>query len=685
MFSLPNSKDIVFLEGAYSSPIVFLSIVIACLASYTALSMNERIQQNSFFHHNFWLTLASIAMGLGIWSMHFIGMAAFMLPVSMNYDIKITSLSVVPAIIASFLAFYIASRPKRSIWSYIFSGMIMGLGISAMHYVGMAAMKMEADYVYRPWVFTASVCIAIIVSLVAIYIFSTKQQFMRNFLIKGITAVVMGLAVASMHYTGMEAIIFYVPNHSNQLIHNMVEMDMSLLILGVSVGIFIFLCLTVLSSLLDRYIDYRFNYFDALTKLPNRRQFDKLYKNSATVKSLAILHIHDLETWNSTHGYGFGDEIIRTFGKISLQYKPISVELYRIEGHRFALLMNDSDNIDRLKLAMVQVLSVMSKPFVIHEQLASIKIVCAYSVALKEENVNQLYNNAMAVLNHPTIKYDQEVIEYDPTIHTYTFDRILISDIDQAMERNELYLVYQPKVCTSTNEIVGVEALLRWKHPIHGAISPGVFIPILEEHGKIFDVTDWIIDKVCHQIAEWKSMNYSAWQVAVNIPGPYVTSQRLIMVLKECIKRYTIDGRYLELEITETSVVKNIDNAISAVNILRDYGFTVALDDFGTGVSSLSYLKRLPITTLKIDKSFVDGVPDSENDSAIINAIITLSSSLNLNTVIEGVETKEQVDFLRTISEALIVQGYYFARPMHAEELLDWYEDFKKKQVEFVL
>ncbi|WP_407268238.1 putative bifunctional diguanylate cyclase/phosphodiesterase [Radiobacillus sp. PE A8.2] len=680
MFTFPDPNQVIYLHGEYSLPIVALSIVIACCASYTALSMNERIQKNSFFHRNIWLTLASIAMGLGIWSMHFIGMAAFMLPVSMKYDVFTTIISAIPAIIASFLAFYIASRQKRLLRSTLIAGMIMGIGISTMHYLGMAAMKMEANYVYRPWLFAASIGIAIIVSLIAIYIFSSKQRLMGNFLIKGITAMIMGLAVASMHYTGMEAIVFYLPESSSQLINHVHNMDTTLIIVGVTVGIALLLGFSAFSSIVDRYVDYRLNYFDALTKLPNRRQFEKLLKSPSSTGYIAIIHIHGLAEWNSGYGYELGDEIIRTIGQLALKLKPTSVSLYRIEGNRFALYTNHSHEYKKLTITLEQVSSILAKPIVVKDQSLTVKTASSYAVTRKSADVPRLFENAMAVLQHPTINYEHEVIEYDPAIHTYSFEQKLILDIDQAMQHNDLFVVYQPKVCLKTKEVSGLEALLRWNHPSQGPISPGVFIPILEEHGKMFDVTDWIIDRVCQQIKKWKYEGHINWKVAINIPGPYVTSSRLMKALQDSIEKYDIEANQMELEMTETSVVSNIESAIHAVNNLRALGFPVALDDFGTGVSSLSYLKRLPITTLKIDKTFVDDVPSSEKDSAIMKAIISLCYSLNLEIVIEGVETKDQIEFLRSTPEALIVQGYYFARPMSEKEIDKWYENFKGKE-----
>lgn len=170
----------------------------------------------------------------------------------------------------------------------------------------------------------------------------------------------------------------------------------------------------------------------------------------------------------------------------------------------------------------------------------------------------------------------------------------------------------------------------------------------------------------------WKNGGNEAFKVAINIPGSYFTSPQLMETLKQCIAKYEIESKYLELEITETSVIDQIENAIRAVSVFKEIGFTVALDDFGTGVSSLSYLKRLPISTLKIDKSFVDDVPQSEKDSAIMKAIISLGHSLKLKVVIEGVETEDQMIFLSKNFDNPIIQGYYYSKPLNAVEVVEW-------------
>jgi len=679
MFTVPDSALI--LESDYTFSFVILSILIACSASYTALSLNERIQQNSFFHRFIWIGLASIAMGFGIWSMHFIGMGALTFPFDMQYNPFLTLLSILPALVASFLTFYISNRQKQSIIAFIFSGVIMGLGISTMHYMGMAAMQMEVKQAFHLGTFAGSILIAMTVSFIALYIFTSLQRLMDRRLIKIVTSLMMGLAISSMHYTGMASVVFYVDadiaiptNHSH-------EPHTWILIIAVAIGTSVLLILSSLSGALDRYVDYRMNFFDPLTKLPNRRQFETTIHQLLHANTIAILHIHGLEKWNFGYGYKFGDRILTEISQLLMKLKSNSLEIYRVEGNRFAFICKE-DTHEQLKTTLERISFILNIPLQFDDHAIRVNMVSAIAVKKRNETASQLYANAVAVLHHPSIEYNNQIIEYDPKIHTYNFEQCLLSDIDIAMKKDHLYLVYQPKIHATSQEILGVEALIRWNHPVHGFLSPGLFIPVLENSGKMFDVTDWVIEKVCQQLKQWNKDGHPMWHVAINIPGSYITSARLLKTLNTCVDKYAILTKNLELEITETSVISDFENAIRAVGEIRNQGFSVALDDFGTGVSSLSYLKRLPITTLKIDKSFVDGVPESKKESAIITAIVSLCHSLDIETVVEGVENVRQFHYLTSMPKSPTIQGFYFAKPMKQEELILWMKQFELQSKE---
>ncbi|MFJ8236272.1 EAL domain-containing protein [Ureibacillus sp. NPDC094379] len=672
MFSIPEYQDFYILQGEYSVKLIVLSVIVACCASYAALFMNQRIQQDSFFTKSFWLFLSSLAMGLGIWSMHFIGMSAFMLPILMKYDLFLTLLSILPAIIASYAAFHFANKTNQSHTSYLMVGLFMGIGISSMHYLGMSAMKLEARYYYKPWIFIFSILIAVVVSYIAMYVFSTLKKYTSNQFIKLTTAVILGLAISSMHYIGMASVVFYVDEPVTVMNHSMHHMDMPLLIIMITIGIFALFIFAAATSSLDRYVEYRLNYFDSLTLFPNQRQFEKGVNNLKSAGTVAIIHIHELENWISRYGYSFGDKIIKAVGDTINENKTDSSKIFRIDGNRFVIFSPEEHHTERVKESVEDILSTLTNSLTIDDYAIVVEMVCAISSSSEKTNVLELFSNCMAVLLHSSIRYKHEVIEYNPQIHTYNLERQIEEDIERAMKENELFIVYQPKVDVHSKKVAGVEALVRWQHPKLGNISPAVFIPVLEKSGKIFEVTNWIIDRVCQQISQWKQENVPFELVAVNIPGSYMTSPKLYNVINVSLEHYQIDSRQIELEITETSVVHDMKNAITAIEQFRKMGISVALDDFGTGLSSLSYLKQMPISTIKIDKSFVDDVPYSEKDSAVLSAIITLSQSLNLKVVIEGVETKEQVNFIGSMVQTPIIQGYYFSPPLSSKDLANW-------------
>ncbi len=675
MFQLPDKSNIHIIEGEYSIPLVLLSIVIAFGASYTALSINKQIQSNSFFHKIIWLRLASLAMGLGIWSMHFIGMSAFHLPVPMEHNMWLTVVSAIPAIIAAFLAFYLANMKKQKFSTLIFASLFMGAGISTMHYLGMAALELEASYVYKVAPFTLSILIAIIASFAALVIFSYGTKITDKVLVKISAALLLTIAISSMHYMGMQAIQFYSLSPIEQLHREYLQsIDFTPTIIIISLGITSLFIITYLTSRLDHYVNFRIKNFDPLTSLPNQNQFMKDQKVDRYSNFVAIIHIHNFEKVISAYGYTFGDEILLEVKELIVKQLPKEVKIYRTEANRFTVVSLGMDH-QGIRNALQQICSVLSKPMLINERYITIEMCCAVSSSKMKVKVHNHFANAIAVLQASSTLFKHEIIDFNRDIHTFNLESKLTVELKRGMDEHHLYMVYQPKIHPKTNVVVGLEALIRWNHPKYGFISPNQFIPLIEGTNQITDLTDWIIEQVCQQIKRWNDEGLSIPQVSINISGSYVTSPSLSNHLDECLLRYKVPASQIELEITETSVINDIQNAICAVSGFRKKGLNVALDDFGTGLSSLSYLKEIPISTIKIDKSFVDNVPHSKKDTAILGAILNLCYSLDLHVVIEGVETREQIDYLITLPVIPVVQGYYYAKPMIVSEFETWYKE----------
>jgi EAL domain-containing protein (putative c-di-GMP-specific phosphodiesterase class I) len=244
----------------------------------------------------------------------------------------------------------------------------------------------------------------------------------------------------------------------------------------------------------------------------------------------------------------------------------------------------------------------------------------------------------------------------------------LESALRRGLERREFLLHYQPQVDLQSGRIVGVEALIRWQHPERGLVSPAEFIPLLEETGLIVPVGEWVLQSACEQARAWEGVGISPTYVSVNLSARQFGAASFLATVDQLRKEARLDAKLLELEITESVLMQEGDNSLKTLEALQAMGIRIAIDDFGTGYSSLAYLKRFPIHTLKIDRSFIKDLPRDGDDAAIVTAVISLARGLGLNVVAEGVETAEQLRFLRSRS-CDTVQGFVFSKPLPAEEI----------------
>jgi EAL domain-containing protein (putative c-di-GMP-specific phosphodiesterase class I) len=236
-----------------------------------------------------------------------------------------------------------------------------------------------------------------------------------------------------------------------------------------------------------------------------------------------------------------------------------------------------------------------------------------------------------------------------------------------ALARNEFFLMYQPKVDLPSGKIVGAEALVRWQDPEHGLISPGQFIPVAEDSGLIIALGKWILAEVCRQNRAWQDAGYPPQVIAVNVSPVQFVRKEFLSEIQAVLRESGMDARHLELELTETALLRDLDRTANALIALRQLGVSVSLDDFGTGYSSLTYLKRFPIDTIKVDQSFVRDIIDDPDDAAIVSAVIGMAKSLKRTVVAEGVETAEQLHWLRAHG-CDQMQGYYFSKPVSAQD-----------------
>lgn len=659
------------ITGQYNSVFVVISIILACVASYTALSLNERLKKQSFVDRRLWIALASFALAFGIWAMHSMGMLAYELPIKIKYDLFFTSFSIVPIFLTSIFAFTIINAEIITRMKALLSSLLIALGVSSMHYFGMSAIDVDMHHVYNP----NGVVLAFFCPFVAFMIVITFYHKLDRVLYRILFGILIGLSVSAAHYIMMAAMTIHVPKtliHPTKLFPHEYATPFAIVLCA---ALALIIILLLIGSFMDYLLTKRVERVDTITHLSNSMQM-MLDIEKHDCKQVALWIFDDIEYINKTYGYHVGDRYAKEIADRILSAVPKDVKVYRAAQHQFLLATGESG--DSFYLLHQLLAKKLALPFIettLNQEIIP-QAVCAYTKDEKASN-EELLKQVIAISKLPQLNYDFSIIKYDPAMHDTDVEDEIIHNIDRAMYNDELYLVYQPKLLANEQKVVGVEALLRWQHKDFGFISPGMFVPLLEQHHKMDIVTDWVIDKVCQQIADWRERGICTGPVAINIPGEYLISEQLKQCLQRTLQKYQVKPEQIELELTETSFVQNLEEAMRTVQYYNDLGFGIALDDFGTGLSSLSYLRQMKITTLKVDKAFIDHVPAYEKDVAIAKTIIGLGEALNLMVVVEGIETKEQLQFVIESCKAPIAQGYYFSKPLSVYDL----EQFLKEEL----
>ena len=677
------------MAASYDLGLVALSLVVAILASYTALDLAARITASTGIAARLWLLGGACSMGIGIWSMHFVGMLAFSLPIPMGYDVGVTLLSLVIAVSVSWFALSSVTRSTMSGRRLLVGGVQMGLGISAMHYTGMAAMDMFPPIRYDPILFTASVVIAIAASHAALWIaFNLRSNERWMMFAKGGSAIVMGLAITGMHYTGMAAARF-APDTvclSGPIVDNS---WMAFTIVAFTIGI---LCATLLLSLYDSRMAsasmrlaeslkkanaelQHMALHDSLTGLPNRLlledRIDQAVTQAQRARSLCAVLFVDLDqfkTVNDSLGHFVGDEFLKLIATRLTGAVRSEDTVSRLGGDEFVVLLRNVAESDDAGRIAAKIVETVSKParILTHEVEITTSVGISVFPFHGRDSRELIVNADGAMYQAKTLGRNNFQFFTEETSSAYRERLRLHSGLRHAVERGEFELHYHPKVEVKTGEIVGMEALVRWRHPEKGLVQPADFIPAAEETGLILPIGNWVLREACRQNKAWHDRGLTKLRVAVNISALQF-QRNLLDTVGKALQGSGLDPRHLELEITESVVMQNAAEAVLTLEQLSRMGVHISIDDFGTGYSSLSYLKRFPLQTLKIDRSFIREITQDPDDASIVSAIIALAHNLRLKVVAEGVETKEQLAFLRLLGGDEY-QGFYSTKPLPATE-----------------
>ena len=425
--------------------------------------------------------------------------------------------------------------------------------------------------------------------------------------------------------------------------------------------------------------------YDELTGLPNQILFydriNQAIERGSRLDQLAAIIILDIEMFsqiNATMGRAVGDQLLQEVANrlntIFRKSDGISrLAISRFAGDEFAILITDLEHEEQATWAIKRVLEHINKPALIDGN--SIHLSCRVGVSLyptDADSVEKLLNNAMTAKQygkkHQTeLKYQF----YDKHMQDLSIKNLkLDKELRLAIKNEQWRLFYQPKMDIKLGKIIGAEALIRWQHPIHGLLSPIEFIDFAEQHDLIVPIGDWVIKQACKQIKEWLDLGFHDCKVAINLSSVQLMQPDIVTNIFNALDQYQVPPRLFEVEITETTLMNNMQTAIEALKRLNSRGIHIAIDDFGTGYSSLSYLKNLPIDSLKIDRAFIKDLQNDESDQQIVQTLITMAHSLGMSVIAEGVEEQEQFDLLNQYG-CNEIQGYLLSRPIPEDGFLE--------------
>jgi len=428
---------------------------------------------------------------------------------------------------------------------------------------------------------------------------------------------------------------------------------------------------------------------DSLTGLPNRRIFHdcvmhavKHCRDTGRFMAVMMLDIDMFKRINNALGYKAGDELLSTVSRrlqdslrksdsiARLTSDDTATSIYRLGGDEFGILLSSMECVEFTEQIVKRIIDSVTEPLEIDKN--EIHLTCSMGITLFPGNASDadglLKNTATALYQaksqgHKTYQF------YDEDLGNISREHLeLENDLRHAIERNELMLYYQPKIDLFPGKITGMEALLRWKHSTIGMIPPDEFIPMAEETGLIHKIGEWALNTACKKLKEWESTSNKNISIAVNLSAIQFQQKDLLEMVRETLKNTGANPKLLELEVTESMIMDNIDSASATMRKLHKEGVQISIDDFGTGYSSLNHLKRFPISTVKIDRSFVRDLTTDPDDAAIVGAIITMAHGMGMKVIAEGVETEQQLAYLRRL-RCDIIQGFLFSPALPEDEV----------------
>ncbi|OTG79338.1 diguanylate cyclase [Acinetobacter sp. ANC 5054] len=675
----------------YDYSLVAGSIVIALLSCYLVVSLEQMLFRGTRPRfENIILFVSGAILGAAIWCMHFVGMMASHLPSNHHFDSGLTFISFLIAFVSSTFAVWLTTRPTLPLPRLILGSVLMGLGISGMHYTGMLSLVVDG-YVqqYDPLIVICSILVSMCGSGLAFWLLlKSKYAGRRRSLMNFFVAVMLTFSIVGMHYMGMAAADFHPLNAVNP-IHS-ADMSQNLLIFTVLFVTCLILFAAFSIAVLEQRLEHRSLQLmranrelanqavqDNLTRLPNRLFLAEYAHFLFTEHRLRQDHIAflfiDIDRFkavNDVFGHHVGDQLLIQMATRLHRLLDDKSKLLRIGGDEFLMVL-ESASTETATAMSEQILELLQESFLIAGK--EINISASIGIAMYPEhgsNLQDLLINADAAML--TSKYQgrntHSIFNYTVNQYEEKSQTKLINDLYKAVEEQQFILFYQPKFNAIDREICGVEALIRWKHPTLGLLTPNRFISGAEKTGLIIAMGYWALEEACKQIQRWEKLGLTLYPIAVNLSAIQFEHKHLFSTLEMLFDRYDMNPANLIIEITESTAMHHIDASIMTFERLRHMGIKVAIDDFGTGHSSFLYLKNLPVDELKIDREFISDLTPDSKEEMILESIIQLATKLGLIVTAEGIETPLQADILTRLG-CQQLQGYLLGLPMEVERL----------------
>ncbi len=438
----------------------------------------------------------------------------------------------------------------------------------------------------------------------------------------------------------------------------------------------------------QQYLEFAAHH-DPLTHLPNRLMFEDALKVTIAEAmtgelnfAVFLVDLDNFKFFNDQYGHLVGDKMVAEVGNRLRSMMRDQDLVARLDGDEFVVIQKDVDNRAAAKEVAQRLMGVATQPY--EYRGFTLKASVSVGISCYPQDVNsfedadamgeEIVNNASVALQESKSNGKNQYQLFNESMRSRLTARIrLEQDLKLALQEGQFEVYFQPKININTRAITGSEALVRWKHPTNGYISPEIFVPVAEEAGMIIELGEWILRTACKATYELQQSGYAGLNVAVNISAVQFTDGNLLPLVNKALKDSKLNPEYLELEITESAVMHDPEEVIHSLHQLSEFGMSLAIDDFGTGYSSLAYLKRFPVNTLKIDRAFITDISSDNDDVAIVEAVLGLGKHFNMKVVAEGVEDEEQLQFLKA-QGCDIAQGFYISKPMNVIAYREWLE-----------